>query len=84
MKRRQLLRHLRERHCVADEKGRETTLYRNERTGATATVSNRADPDDMTIRMVCKRLEIDVPRSLSGRPKDVRGGAPARTRNRRA
>lgn len=76
MKRRQLLRLLRENHCVPDEKGRASTLYRNVLTGAVATVPNDPEPDDLLIVKLCRALDVPVPQSLNGRPRS----APVRQR----
>src|SRR5215203_129625 len=68
MKRRQLLRHLREQHCVPHEKGRGSTMYRNEVNGSVASVPSDPEPHDAMIRMICRLLDIDVPKSIFSEP----------------
>jgi hypothetical protein len=39
-------------------------MYRNELNGSVTSVPNDPEPHDALIRMICRLLDIDIPRSI--------------------
>ena len=61
MKRRQLLRHLKNHGCSLLREGANHSIYQNDETGAEAPVPRHTEIDDITARIICKELSIPRP-----------------------
>jgi mRNA interferase HicA len=61
MKRRNLLRHLREHGCVFFREGKRHTVYYNPANRKVSTVPRHTDIDDVLAEKICRDLEIPSP-----------------------
>ncbi|MGB8311767.1 MAG: type II toxin-antitoxin system HicA family toxin [Halobacteriota archaeon] len=61
MKRRKLLRHLREHGCVFLREGKRHTVYCNPANRKVSTVPRHTDIDDVLAEKICRDLEIPPP-----------------------
>lgn len=61
MKRRQLLKHLKEHGCGLLREGANHSIYQNDETGAEAPVPRHGEIDNVTARVICKELGIPRP-----------------------
>jgi mRNA interferase HicA len=61
MKRRDLIRHLRQNGCTLDREGARHSIYRNPANGRCAAVPRHREVKDTVARVICDELEIPRP-----------------------
>ncbi len=61
MKRKELLRHLEEHHCVLKREGGSHTIYWNPRTGRREPVPRHSEIANVLARKICRALEVPDP-----------------------
>ncbi len=61
MKRREFMRHLRERNCVLFDEGARHSIIHNTVTGKKTSLPRHTEVDRRLVALICKQLEIERP-----------------------